>query len=489
MLIVGVRIVGREASATEPVDVRLDSGRITACGRLRPEPDEQVVDAQGRWAIPGLWDRHVHFDQWVAGRRRVDLSATTSAAHACQLIGEEVAGQRGGSDRLLVGYGHRLSRWADEPRLADLDAVTGGRPVVLISGDAHNGWLNTAAAKLLGLAPPETVLTEHVWFPVMSQVANLERTRAGFEDDVDSAIGDIVARGVVGLTDMEFERAWQHWGDRAARGVPALRVEASVYPDYLAEVLELGLRSGQSLGGLVTMGPLKIISDGSLGTLTAHCSRPYLQPDGKAPNSGVQTVPPAELVRLLGLAARNGLDVALHAIGDAACRTALDAVEATGALTSIEHAQLIDPDQIVRMARLGVRASVQPAHLLDDAAVMDRVWADRTADAFPLHAMLAAGVELSLGSDAPVSVLDPWLQMDAAVRRPASWAPGAPSWHPEQAITPGEALFAATHGQPPLAPGGPADMVLLDADPLTTALDQMACAASIIAGQLRHDGR
>jgi len=120
------------------------------------------------------------------------------------------------------------------------------------------------------------------------------------------------------------------------------------------------------------------------------------------------------------------------------------------------------------MAALGVRASVQPAHLLDDRDVTERLWPGRGDRSFALRWMLDEGVEVVLGSDAPVSPLDPWLAVAAAVHRTAD---EREPWHPEQAISAREALAASTDGWGTVAPGHPADLVLLAADPLDGASD------------------
>jgi predicted amidohydrolase YtcJ len=207
------------------------------------------------------------------------------------------------------------------------------------------------------------------------------------------------------------------------------------------------------------MGSLKIISDGSLNTRTAHCCEPY--PEG---GHGVQNVAADELTALLATAASHGLTVALHAIGDAAVDMALDAFAATGAGGSIEHAQLMRPDQVRRMAGLGLVASVQPAHLLDDRLVTARIWGEeRAARSFPFRELVGDGVALALGSDAPVAPLDPWLAIAAAVHR---GEPDDPAWHPEQSLTAAEALAASTNGARTVAVGSVADLALLDSDPL-----------------------
>ncbi len=167
----------------------------------------------------------------------------------------------------------------------------------------------------------------------------------------------------------------------------------------------------------------------------------------------------------------------------------------TGATGSIEHAQLMRATDIDRMAALGLVASVQPAHLLDDRAVTAAIWGEeRAARSFPLRGLVDAGVRLALGSDAPVARLDPWLAMAAAVHR---GEPGDAPWHPEHSLTAPEALAASTGGLGTVRPGQVADLALLDADPLAPGepadvarhLRAMQVATTIVAGRVVHDAR
>ena len=238
---------------------------------------------------------------------------------------------------------------------------------------------------------------------------------------------------------------------------------------------------------LVTMGPLKIISDGSLNTRTAWCCSEYANGGG----TGAPNITSEGLRNVMHAANRHRLEVAIHAIGDAAVEQALKEFETTGARGSIEHAQLIGREDSRTMARLGVRASVQPAHLLDDRDLTESFWPDRTERCFALRWLQDDGVELALGSDAPVSPLDPWLAIAAAVHRSAD---EREPWHPEQSLTVAEALGASTDGRGTVAPGHPADLALLDADPLTpgssaeqaAALRAMTVSATWVDGRLVH---
>lgn len=457
------------------VDVRLVAGVVTQVQPgLFPLGSEEVVEAGGRWLAPGLWDAHVHLREWAATRQRLDVSGTSGSGAVIERVVAHLA-QRPGAGAVL-GFGHRSSSWSRQPTVAELDAVSGDRPVALVSGDGHNGWLNSAALHALGLLPREGPLEEAEWFAVAPRLDEL----TGGEDPrtaLRGAVDDAAARGVVGIGDMGLEPGYATWPGRVAAGVDTLRVCTAVYPDGLDDVLAAGLRTGQPLkgtGGLVTMGPLKVIFDGSVGTRTAYCCRPYAGPRGGDDWRGTLNVSPDELTGLCRRAAENGLEVALHAIGDAAVHAALDAVAGSGARGSLEHVQLLDRADLPRFAALGLRASVQPAHLVDDRDVMDRLWPDAGGRAFALRSLLAAGADLRLGSDAPVAPLDPWEAMAAAVSRSGD---DRPAWTPEEAITPAQALAASTNGRRTVSPGSPGDLALLDTDPLAPAPDPHATAA------------
>jgi len=480
-----------------PVDIRITGGKVrqVAAG-LRPGPDDLVVDAAGRWAIPGLWDQHVHMTQWAQTRLREDLSGTSAPAEVVRRIADHLArlpaDQAG---RLVIGSGYRSATWSEQPTVAALDEVSVDRPVILISGDGHNGWLNSRALQLLGVPARDSALDENEWFGVFSRIADLPDAQVGLEEAYRQAVLDAAAHGVVGIVDLEFGQGRVDWQQRLGRGFDQLRVRTAVYPDRLEAVIAAGLRSGQALpggDGLLTMGPLKIISDGSLNTRTACCFEPYADATTLEFPYGKQNYALTELTTLMGRAQQAGLQIALHAIGDAAVATGLDAFSATKATGSIEHAQLMRREDILRMAKLRVRASVQPAHLLDDRDVTTHCWPDRADRCFPFQSMIRAGVVLAMGSDAPVAPLDPWLAMAAAVHRSAD---EREPWNPAEALTAAEALDASTDSQPTIGPGSRGDVVLLDHDPrrevgdsaaIAARLKQIRVAATFLAGRPTH---
>lgn len=484
-----VRLAG--ITADEPLDVRISGTRIAAiAGRLEPLPGEEVLDTGGRWLMPGLWDAHVHLGQWARRRTRLDLAGTASLDEALARVAATTAAPAPGI-AVLVGGGYRPATWPQPPSVAALDAVTGAVPVVLVSGDAHTGWLNSAALARFGLTWRDRPVVEAEWFAALPAILTAEDAQVGPGAYTD-ALRAAAALGVVGVVDYEFEAGFAVWPQRYAAVEVPLRIRTSVYPADLDAAVAAGVRTGQVLVGergeaMVTMGSLKIISDGSLNTRTAHCLDPY-----PACGRGVQNVPPEELRGLLEKARSNGLSVALHTIGDAAAAEALDAFAETGARGTIEHAQLLPPGAARRMAELDLVASVQPAHLLDDRGVTEVVWGvERASRSFPLRELAEAGVGLAFGSDAPVAPLDPWLAMASAVYR---GDPDEDAWYPRHSLLPSQALAASTGDRVGITADEPADLALLDADPLAGTdprdaarrLRAMSVAATWVAGTLVH---
>lgn len=478
------------ASAVEPVDVLIRGGRIAALGPQARDPGARVVHCAGRWLIPGLWDHHVHFAQWAAARRRIDLAGSTTPQEVCRRV---AAALPGSAAPVVMGFGYRSGAWGQQPTVAVLDAISDGRPIILISGDAHNGWLNSAALARFGLPAREGALTEDEWFAVWARLPELPRDAAAEEAAYAAAVRAAAALGVVGVTDFELARGDLAWPQRMAAGLDQVRVRVAVYARDLDAVIARGLRTGDSLpgtAGLATMGPLKVITDGSLNTKTAFCCQPYA---GEPANHGVLNISAADLRELMARGHAHGFRVAAHAIGDAALASALDAFTASGATGSIEHAQLVDLADLPRMAALGLIASVQPAHLLDDRDVTHQLWPDRTERCFAFASMRAAGITLALGSDAPVAALDPWAAMAAAVHRSAD---ERGPWNAAEALTAREALAASIDSPSGIVVGARGDLALLDVDPLAPQPDSASTAAwlrairpslTIMAGRLTHE--
>jgi predicted amidohydrolase YtcJ len=483
----GARVAGagREMLPDDgPVDVFLGAGRIldiAPTGAMRPVGE--VLEADGAWLIPGLWDHHVHALPWALASRRVDLGSARTTREAAAVMAASAP-----EDGRRVGTGFRDALWPDMPSLELLDSVTGGVPTYLINADVHSVWLNTAAFEREGFLPDEFgMLREEAAFEISRRLNAIDP--ADSDRLLATAARRAAARGVVGLVDLDM--IWNHdaWARRAAAGFDAVRVSYGIYPEHLERAVDAGLRTGDavSASGLVRTGPFKVITDGSLGTRTAACSHAY--PDDPR-NTGMLTVDHETLVALMTRATGAGIHSAVHAIGDVANSSALDAFAVTGAVGTIEHAQLVAAADIPRFARLGVGASVQPEHAIDDRDVTDTEWAAQTATAYPLRALADAGANLLFGSDAPVSPLDPWAGIAAAIHRTRD---GREPWRPEQTLDATRALAASTRGGSldgaRIEPGATADLAVVEADPLTASENElrgMGVLATLLDGRLTH---
>ncbi|ALG08105.1 amidohydrolase [Kibdelosporangium phytohabitans] len=457
------------------VDVAVTGGRVAAIGPDLPHTGE-VVDGRGGTVLPGLVDVHVHMTQWASSRRRIPLTQARSAAEVVGIVAGASTVKPG---ELVMGHGFRDGTWPDVPHKDLLERALPGQPVALFSNDLHTLWLSPAALRLIGREHPTGVLLEN---DCMAGTAALP---AATDEWVLEATDAAAARGVTEIVDYEYSDTVTDWLRRSALRKPGVRVSAVVSRPLLDTAIDRGYRTGDVVpgaDGLLKVGPYKLFVDGSLNTRTAYCHDPYPGHD----SHGLLELPFDELVPLMDKASRNGISPAVHAIGDWANTIALDAFAKVGCAGRIEHAQLVHPDDVPRFAQLGVIAGVQPAHQPDDRDVADQHWPGRTANAFPYAALLAAGATLELGSDAPVSPLDPWDGIASAVSRTDDTRP---AWHPEQAIALDIALAASSRGRRAVRVGDTADLTVTAVDPGTLApheLREIPIVLTMVGGRLTH---
>jgi predicted amidohydrolase YtcJ len=464
------------------------------------------VELGGRCVLPGFSDAHVHFPTWSLAQRQVRLEGAGSLDEALTRVATAVRDVAPGT--WLRGLGWRSGDWSPpvEPTKEALDEVTGDVPVALMAKDYHSLWLNSAAlARADGdlqvpggvverdaRGEPTGVLREEcAWhFRDVHVRPSHEEMVAASREGVRIAN----ARGVTSVHDKDgWLGALAVWQELRGEETLTLRVWQSLPHEQIDALAELGIRSG--LGDdLVRVGYIKAFMDGTLGSRTARLL------DG----SGVEITSGAELEDIVRRAARAGLPVAVHAIGDLANREALDAFEAAaeewrprGLRPRIEHAQLLAEEDVPRFGRLGVAASVQFSHAPSDRDLADDYWAGSTGRAYAFRSLLDGGAVLANGSDAPIEELDPLLGIRAGVRRTLDEREG---WHPEQAVTLEEA-FHATCVTPAwlagderrrgkLVPGYLADLVVLDRDPFECVpeeLDAVKVVATMLGGRWVHN--
>ncbi|WP_188543453.1 amidohydrolase [Rhodococcoides trifolii] len=482
----------RTAADRPLADVRVSGGVVTEIGTGLDRSGEPVIDCAGGFLLPGFVDGHLHMAQWALSRRRIDV---TSAASASETVDAVVAAVRSGgpmSTGVVRAQGFRGAMWDEQPHKDMLESALPGRRVAITSMDLHTAWLSPSLLSDLGIDDPTGVFRDQYAIEVCS----------GIDDRIDNDLLDsyildstdvLAAQGVTGVIDFEYDDNAAAWTRRIAHRRPSVRVSASTWPVWLDEALELGRRTGDVVpgtDGLLRVGPLKVMADGSLNTRTACCHDPY--PDSEdGEEHGLLLVEFAELVELITKARAGGLAPAVHAIGDRANTIVLDAFEAAASTTPgtggrIEHAQQLRPEDVKRFARAGVVASVQPQHCVTDRDVADALWAGRRSIAFPYGSLHASGADLQFGSDAPVSPPNPRAAIADAVWRTDD---GRPPWTASESLPLDVAIRAACGGRASVEVGSVADLVVLAENPRdlgNSDLRNVPIVATVADGRLTY---
>jgi len=501
--------------------IALNGSHITALGSneaIRPllDPSGSAIDLKGRTVVPGFIDSHVHFVLFSLNLQRVDLSGDRTKAEALERV--KARAQIATPGEWILGGGWDRNVWEDSafPTRQDLDAVAPRHPVVLDSKDVHTMWLNSLAlqqACITAETPdpsggeivrdatgcPTGILRERA-----QQLVNEMKTRpsaSAYRAAVREGIRRAHRAGVTGVHDCEDEQAFITFQELAEAGELDCRVLMHLAVGNLEAAVRVGLRSGFG-GDRLRIGGLKVFVDGALGSRSAYMLEPFT---GEPDNRGMVVTDRAMLERLVRRASAAGISSAIHAIGDAANRQALDVLAVARSQECdrrlrhrIEHAQLLSLTDIPRFAELDVIASMQPQHATSDIDLVERHWTgERIAGAYAWRKLLNTGARLTFGSDAPVEAMNPLLGIHAAVtRRRADGYPGPEGWRAEERLTVEEAVRGFTidaayasgeeNLKGSLAPGKLADLVILSQDIFT--IPPMEIAGTQVEATL-FDGR
>jgi hypothetical protein len=461
--------------------------------------------------FPGLNDAHTHLG--IAGRTKLNVDLTGVKSMAAMLAKVQAFANDAPAGHWLTGgnWDHTLWPQKSLPTRQDLDKVTGGHPAFLDRIDGHIAIANTAALKAAAITgktvPPQGgsidldangeptgILREsakELVEKVIPPPSHDDRRRAG-----ELAIADALAHGVTTVQDFSDWEDFLIFEQLEKEGKLHLRIsEWLPFKDPLPELLKMRAHHDPNDLMLHT-GFLKGFMDGSLGSRTAAMKAPYS--DDPA-NTGLPQYTQAQLNKMALERAQAGFQLGFHAIGDQAVSMALNAYARPGisrtARNRIEHAQVVDPADIPRFAKLGVIASMQPSHLLTDMNwAEDRLGPKRAAYSYAWKAFLDAGVSLAFGTDYPVEPITPFRGLYAAVTRMNE--AGTKTYFPENKLTRGQALYAYTQGSAyaefaenhkgKLAPGYDADFILVDRDLYKVAASAILYSVVIetfVAGQ------
>lgn len=447
-----------------------DAGALAVAG-----PATRRVDLAGRTVVPGFCDAHLHL-LWYGTSllREADLVGSATLDELLSRLSEQAEKGNGG---WILGHGFDQEKLIEArfPTRADLDRVSRRRPILISRVCGHAVAVNTAALALVSDAEraagdPETGLyTEGASAPFRQHIPPLAP-----EEEEEAATLACRAALRTGITSVQtlLDTPDQMGAFARLRRKGGLPLRITGMPPHGAVTALHAYGVGTTFGDdRLRFGAAKLFSDGSLGAQTALLGQPYADRPGVR---GIRIYPAEELKRRARDAQAKGFQLAIHAIGDQAVRETLDAIEqALGDAENafhrhrIEHASLLPPDLLGRMAERGVVAVVQPQFVCSDTWTPERVGPERARWAYPFRSMLEAGVPLALSSDCPVERLDAFACLAAAVGR-AAWSPG-------ETLTVEQALRAyclggayAGHAEERLGSlevGKRADFVLLSDDP------------------------
>ncbi len=516
--------------------VAIANGRILAVGSNREieayvGPNSQVLRLGGRFAMPGFIDSHVHFMDGGFQLLEIDLKHTKDEAEFIQRIAEKARTLKPG--QWMLGGDWDEEAWPDAklPTRWIVDSVTPENPVWISRYDGHAALANSLALKLAGVTK-ETRAPEG---GVIVRDSKTGEPTGVLKDAAESLVDRVIPLP----TEAEFEEALRA-GLAEARRVGVTSVEdisvAVGSPDGSftgeIELLRRAEREGwltcrfyeitpvsawqslQSAGishdmgsGFLKMGAVKAFADGSLGSRTAWMFEPYTDDPAYSGLATALMTPPAKMMATLRAADHAGIQLAVHAIGDRANAEMLDIYQQIGGAAPaahrfrIEHAQHLRAADIARFGKLGVIASMQPYHAIDDGRWAEkRIGHDRARTSYAWRSILDAGAPLAFGTDWPVAPLNPLQGVYAAVTRATLDGKHPEGWFPEQRLTLEEALRAYTQGSAyaafeenekgTIASGKLADLVVLSEDLFQIPPDQIKdvqVATTIVGGKVVYE--
>jgi hypothetical protein len=491
LILLGGKIWTGEPVATRsdtPASVRFvqavasANGRILAAGsdeeiRTYRGPNTQEIDLKGRLAVPGLADSHAHFVEGGFQLLALHLKDAGNEEEFVRRIAVKASTLPPGT--WMKGGNWDEEAWASEklPTRGLIDPVTPRTPVFISRYDGHAGLANSLALKLAGVTrdtpdpaggvivrdpksgEPTGILKDTAQVLVMKVIPPPSERET--EEALRTAFKEAARVGLTSVQDItvssdswngSFTGEIQLLRRAELEGWLSCRIYAITPIAQWKKLAEAGISHGMG-SDFLRLGGLKAFADGSIGSRTAWMSHPYAD---DAENSGLPMplmVPPSMIEEIARNADNAGMQLCTHAIGDRAISEILDAYEKVGGQNPaahrfrVEHAQHTREEDFVRFRKLGVIASMQPYHAIDDGRwVEKRIGQERARSSYAWKSMLNAGAVLAFGSDWPVAPLDPLLGIYAAVTRATLDGKNPGGWYPEQRLTVEEALRAYTQG-------------------------------------------
>ena len=543
----------------EPADLVLRNGKVVTLDESRPEvnavavrggaivavgsneeieahigPETEVLDLEGRLAIPGFIEGHGHFMGLGNAKMILDLTKVKDWNEIVTMVGEAAKTAEPGA--WIQGRGWHQEKWATPPPGAveglplhiGLSEVSPENPVILTHASGHAGFVNAKAMELAGIdgntpdPPGGTIVKGPDGAPIgaLRETAQRlvrdalqqyldqrppEQKRADDERRVELASQDLLSKGVVSFHDAGSDFATIDFFKEMAE---AEKLPVRLYVMVRRETNEAmdeklpQYKMTNAYDGHLTVRSIKRQIDGALGAHGAWLLEPY---EDLPESSGLVLEPVEDIAGTAAIAVKHGFQVNTHAIGDRANRETLDIYEKAFASASnggkdlrwrVEHAQHIHPDDVPRFAQLGVIASMQGNHCTSDGPwVLKRLGEERAkSGAYVWRDLIASGAVVTNGTDVPVEDADPIASFYASVTRIMS---DGTAFFPDQVMTRDEALRSYTlqnayaafeeDVKGSLSPGKYADIVVLSKDILTVPPEEIPEAKvvyTIVGGKI-----
>ncbi|HUI50269.1 MAG TPA: amidohydrolase family protein [Terriglobales bacterium] len=469
-------------------------------------PQTRVIDAAGKLVLPGFNDAHVHFISGGIELDSVQLKDATSAQDFARLIGEKAKTLPKGEWILEGNWDETKWTPAVYPEKSLIDPLTPDNPVFVSRYDGHMGLANSVALKLAGITaqmpdpPGGTIVRDAHGNPTgaLKDAAQglMEKVIPPLTHDqririIKRSMAHAASLGVTSVQHMvaDYEDI-AAYSELLEKGELITRIYAAPLISHVDDEAKIGIR--HAFGGpYMRIGALKAFADGSLGSGTAYFYEPFLN---QGENRGLLSneMQPLSLMQdRITMADGAGLQLCIHAIGDHGISLILDMYAETEKAHGpadrrfrIEHAQHMAAKDFQRFADLGVIASVQPYHAIDDGRFAEgKIGHDRSSRTYAFRTFLDHKVRLAFGTDWEVAPLDPMQTLYAAVTRATLDGKNPGGWFPEQKLTVAEAVEAYTMGSAyaefqekekgSITPGKLADLVLLSDDIFSIAPEKI----------------
>jgi len=500
---------------TEPFDLDMIARGANFDGDL-------IILDDGKVAYPGFTDAHAHLIGIGQRELTLNLESIASIAELKERIATEAAGKAEGE--VIFGRGWIETGWPEGrfPNRDDLDEAAPNNPVVLVRADGHATVANSAALDAGGITDdtPDPdggrierdangratgMLIDTADRPVRTLID--EPSEAERREALKKGAEVYASYGWTGLHNMSVDiRDARIIGELEEAGEMPIRVYNAINPSDMDALIDSGI--WELNDGKVTTRAVKFYVDGALGSRGAALHEPYTdQPE----TSGLLLLTPNEAMEGYRKAYDNSIQVTTHAIGDRGNTLVLDWYEdilpperlsyEEGPRWRVEHAQIVDPADIARFADLGIIASMQPSHAIGDLHFAPaQLGDDRLNGAYAWRSFSDSGAIIAGGSDAPVERGDPMIEFYATVARRDLEGYRGDNWHPDEALSRGEALdlftinpaFASFNEERlgTLETGKKADITVLDGDIMTMPsgdLPGVKAVMTIVDGEVVYE--